>query len=87
MKRFPWWGSVIVAIGCYYLFKYGLADLYGTGETADFFKLLAPLVAMGFLLLAAKQLYDTDHDWEEDAEEADADQEDKPADGNPPENR
>ncbi len=58
MRRFPWWGSVLLSIAAYYGLKYGIpkfADL--SSSTSEFLALLAPLTAMGFLLLAGKQLY------------------------------
>lgn len=59
MNRFPWWLSVILAILCYYSLKYGLPQLIAADDRlSGLFALLAPISAMGFLLLAAKQLYD-----------------------------
>ena len=59
MKGFPWWGSVLLAICAYYGLKYWLPDLLGQDENQKaFLALLAPICAMGLLLLAAKQLYD-----------------------------
>lgn len=68
--RFPWWGSVLLAIVCYCILKYlvpqfqpahpALAKLV---HAAPFF---APIVAIPLLLLAAKQLYDTDKKEDED---------------------
>lgn len=62
MNRFPWWASVLLAILAYCGLKYGMVRLL----TADHHLiglcgLLAPLVAMAFLLLAGKQLYDGDN--------------------------
>jgi hypothetical protein len=57
--KWPWWISVLLSILSYCGLKYGLPLI--AGEKAlpeDFIKMLAPLTAMGFLLLAAKQLYD-----------------------------
>lgn len=57
--KWPWWLSICLAILSYSGLKYGLPLLAGEEILPeDFLKLLAPLVAMGFLLLAAKQLYD-----------------------------
>lgn len=61
MNSFPWWGSVILAIGSYYGLKYG--SHYVLAPNSPLFGLIplfAPLSAMGFLLLAGKQLYDSD---------------------------
>ena len=59
MSRFPWWISVVLAIGSYYGCKYGLVRIVGAeAPLAGLFELFAPIIAMGFLLLAAKQLYD-----------------------------
>ncbi len=63
-KKMPWWASVLLAIGSYYLLKYLLPGLHP--EHAGLQKLfqlapnLAPPAAILFLLLAAKQLYDVD---------------------------
>lgn len=62
--RFPWWGSVLLAVFCYCTLKYLVPGLQPTSPTMA--KLIqaapsfAPIVTMPFLLLAAKQLYDTD---------------------------
>lgn len=59
MKGWPWWGSVALAIAAYNGLKYGIPKLMDiSSSTAEFLALLAPLAAMGFLLLAGKQLYD-----------------------------
>lgn len=50
--NWPWWLSLLLAVITYAGLKYGLAG----SPLAK----LAPLVAIGFLLLAAKQLYDGD---------------------------
>lgn len=62
--RFPWWGSILLAIVCYCTLKYLVPLFQPTDPTlarlvhaAPFF---APIVAIPLLLLAAKQLYDTD---------------------------
>ena len=61
MRKFPWWLSVILAIGAYCGIKYGIPRLTGADHRlAGLAQLLAPIFAMGLLLLAAKQLYDTD---------------------------
>lgn len=63
-NRFPWWGSIILAILGYTGLKYGVPKLI-TEDSAlaplvGLVPLLAPLLAIGFLLLAGKQLYDSD---------------------------
>lgn len=59
MSRFPWWGSVVLAIIGYLGCKYGpLYLLDPQHRLSDLLPQFAPVVAMGFLLLAAKQLYD-----------------------------
>ena len=50
--NWPWWLSLLLAVIVYPALKYGLAG----SPLAK----LAPLVTIGFLLLAAKQLYDGD---------------------------
>ncbi len=61
MKKIAWWHSVIAATLSYYGLKYWLPDLFeATEQMRNFLELLAPISAMGLLLLAAKQLYDTD---------------------------
>ncbi len=76
MRKFPWWGSVILAIGAYNGLKYGVPKLMViSGSTAEFLGLLAPLCAMAFLLLAAKQLYDGTEKQEPDERDGDSDSE------------
>lgn len=59
--RFPWWGSVLLAVISYSGLKYGLPRLVDhSSPLIALVPMLAPLSAMGFLLLAGKQLYDTD---------------------------
>lgn len=59
MSRFPWWGSIVLAILAYCGLKYGMVELLpDEHRLTGLFRLLAPLAAMGFLLLAGKQLYD-----------------------------
>ena len=61
MSRFPWWGSVLLAILAYCSLKYGVIQLLPAEKRiVALSQLLAPLSAMGFLLLAGKQLYDND---------------------------
>ena len=65
-NRVPWWVSVLMAIGSYCLLKFVIPNLHPTN--AAFQKLsqiaptFAPITAILFLLLAAKQLYDIDAD-------------------------
>ncbi len=57
--KFPWWVSILLAIASYYSCKYGLVTIVGEeAPLTGLFELFAPIIAMGFLLLAAKQLYD-----------------------------
>ncbi|MGB3212096.1 MAG: hypothetical protein WBB19_15435 [Desulforhopalus sp.] len=77
-QRMPWWMSVLLAIVSYCCLKYLVPELQLQHPTLQ--KLsqaaptFAPLVTIPFLLLAAKQLYDTDvtdedHDTQEDSHE------------------
>jgi hypothetical protein len=62
MRRFPWWGSVLLAILSYFGLKHGSLQIIAADSAlADLLPLFAPLASMGFLLLAGKQLYDTEH--------------------------
>jgi hypothetical protein len=59
----PWWLSVVLAIASYLALKYlapTLAVSAGFGHLAGMLPQGAPIAAMGFLLLAAIQLYDGD---------------------------
>lgn len=62
--RTPWWLSVLMAIASYCTLKYLVPELHPTNLTLQKLTLaaptFAPLVTIPFLLLAAKQLYDTD---------------------------
>ncbi|SHO51706.1 hypothetical protein [Desulfopila aestuarii] len=61
MNRFPWWGSVLLAILAYCSLKYGVRELLPEEHRLlGLLQLLAPLAAMALLLLAGKQLYDHD---------------------------
>jgi hypothetical protein len=63
-NRIPWWVSVLMAIGSYCCLKFIVPELHLEDPTLQ--KLsqaapsFAPLVTIPFLLLAAKQLYDSD---------------------------
>jgi len=85
-RRFPWWGTVILAIAAYCSLKYG-TPLLSTGipELDAFLRktpALAPIVTIPLLLLAAKQLYDipsaTQPDTDEPTEEDDDSDEEPP---------
>jgi hypothetical protein len=62
--RIPWWGNVLLAVGGYCSLKFVIPELHFTHPTlqslAQAAPTFAPLVAILFLLLAAKQLYDVD---------------------------
>lgn len=59
MSRFPWWGSVLLAVAVYCGLKYGLPSMLPDNHRLqELLELLAPLAAMALLLLAGKQLYD-----------------------------
>jgi hypothetical protein len=68
--RTPWWVSVLLAVICYCTLKYLIPQLQPT--TPALAKLIqaapsfAPIVTIPLLLLAAKQLYDTDKPEEKD---------------------
>jgi hypothetical protein len=63
-SHIPWWVSVLMAIGSYCSLKYIVPELHLENPTLQ--KLsqaapsFAPLATIPFLLLAAKQLYDSD---------------------------
>jgi len=60
--RFPWWGSILLAILIYTSMNYLLPSLTTTNQSLSvFFEIapdLAPIPTILFLLLGAKQLYD-----------------------------
>jgi hypothetical protein len=68
--RVPWWVSVLMAIGSYCCLKFIVPELHLEDPTLQ--KLtqaapsFAPLATIPFLLLAAKQLYDSDIGEEEE---------------------
>ncbi len=63
-QRIPWWVSILLAIGSYCTLKYLVPELQTSNpalqKLAHAAPTFAPLVTIPFLLLAAKQLYDTD---------------------------
>lgn len=65
----PWWASILVAIGSYCSLKYVVPQLHFTDPTwqklSQAAPSFAPLITIPFLLLAAKQLYDSDTGQEE----------------------
>jgi hypothetical protein len=62
--RLPWWGSILVAIVVYCGLKYGIPRLQLVNpilqQLSQAAPSFAPILAIPWLLLAAKQLYDTD---------------------------
>lgn len=70
--RTPWWASVLLAVICYCTLKYLVPQLQSTSPALA--KLIqaapsfAPIVTIPLLLLAAKQLYDTDGPGEKDGD-------------------
>ena len=62
--RFPWWVSVLLAIVGYCTFKLIIPNFSSENNTLQKFiqaaPTFAPIITVPFLLLAAKQLYDTD---------------------------
>lgn len=70
-----WWVSVLLAIVCYSTLKYLVPELQSANPTLE--KLIeaapyfAPIVTIPLLLLAAKQLYDTDRPGEKTSEKND----------------
>jgi hypothetical protein len=76
-RHIPWWVSIIFAIITYCTLKYILPELApGSQKLNNFFQLgpvAAPVLTIPFLLLAAKQLYDTDLPKEKELEENDDD--------------
>lgn len=68
--RTPWWVSVLLAILCYCTLKYLVPQLQptspGLAKLIQAAPSFAPIVTIPLLLLAAKQLYDTDKREEKD---------------------
>ena len=62
--RLPWWGSILVAIVVYCGLKYGIPRLQVVNpilqQLSQAAPSFAPILAIPWLLLAAKQLYDSD---------------------------
>lgn len=62
--RLPWWGSVLLAAGIYCVLKYGVPLLHpaspGLEKLVGAAPVFAPFLTIPWLLLAAKQLYDTE---------------------------
>jgi hypothetical protein len=80
-RRTPWWVSVLLAICSYCALKYIVPELQPTSPVLQ--KMIqaapqfAPLVTIPFLLLEAKQLYDSDlpdKNQQEDINEENSDQ-------------
>lgn len=71
-RRIPWWFSILLAIATYCTLKYLLPELEPVSEKLrNLFQLgpvAAPVMTIPFLLLAAKQLYDTDLPSDEERE-------------------
>lgn len=63
-NRIPWWVSVLLAIGSYCSLKFVVPGLHPADpawlKLTQAAPTFAPLTAIFFLLLAAKQLYDGD---------------------------
>ncbi len=63
-NHFPWWVSVMFAIGSYCSLKFVIPGLHPTNpalqKLAQAAPTFAPIITILFLLLAAKQLYDID---------------------------
>lgn len=69
--RWPWWVSVLLAVVSYTGVKYGIPALFGSEALPEeFLKLVAPITAIGFLLLSAKQLYDIPPEEQEDTDDS-----------------
>ncbi len=66
----PWWMSVLLAITLYCTLKFLIPDLHPTNPILEKLRQaapsFAPLATIPFLLLAAKQLYDSDIDEDEE---------------------
>ncbi len=62
--RLPWWGSILLAIFVYCSLMYGVPKLHLSNPTlqllAQAAPSFAPILAIPWLLLAGKQLYDSD---------------------------
>lgn len=64
VNSFPWWLTVLAAIATYSGLKYILPQIKSQNEfittLAEIGPTIAPILTIGLLLLAAKQLYDKD---------------------------
>ena len=73
--RFPWWGSILLAVVSYCALRYLVPLLQPAhpplARLVDAAPFFAPIVAIPLLLLAAKQLYDTDKKEQEKKESQD----------------
>jgi len=62
--RWPWWGSILMATFVYCGLKYGLPAVHldhpALQHLAQAAPAFAPILTIPWLLLAAKQLYDTE---------------------------
>ena len=76
-KHIPWWVSIVCAVATYCTFKYILPELAPANqklkELLQLGPVVAPVLTIPFLLLAAKQLYDTDLPKEKAVDENDYD--------------
>ncbi len=85
-NRFPWWVSVLLAIGSYCSLKFVIPGLQPTNpallKLAQAAPSFAPIITILFLLLAAKQLYDIDaaEDTEDTKDEPDMKRDENPDD-------
>lgn len=74
----PWWLSILLAIASYCIFKYLVPGMDLENPTlrnlAQAAPSFAPITAIPFLLLAAKQLYDSDIDGRDKTTDSDQNQ-------------
>jgi hypothetical protein len=80
-QYFPWWVNVLLAIGSYCMLKFAVPGLslnnVSLQKLVQAAPTFAPIVTIPFLLLAAKQLYDTDIE-EDKPHQPDSDDQNKP---------